>query len=253
MGKIKDLTGQRFGRLVVKELLGVKEKRGSYWKCQCDCGNEIITFANLLKSGHIKSCGCFRKELRKELYKYSIKTNRYEFFKDYVKGYDDKGNYFIIDIDDYEKVKPYKWSLNNHNYWRKGSRKGSDAVLLHCFIFGKNDKSQYIIDHEDKNKNNNRKYNLRKCTYQQNNCNSVIPKNNKTGILGVSWDKSRVKWKSAIQVLGKPYYLGRYTDKEDAIKARLQAELKYFKEFAPQKDLIKQYGIQSERYMEDDN
>lgn len=253
MGRFIDLTGQRFGRLVVKQLLAIKKGRGSCWRCECDCGNETTAFANLLKAGHVKSCGCLARDCKKELRKTSIKTNRYEFFEDCVKGYDNKGNFFIIDIDDYEKVQPYRWSLNNHKYWRKGQRQESDAILLHCFILGKRNKeNQYTIDHEDRNKNNNKKSNLRKCTYQQNNCNSVIPKNNKSGVLGVFWDKSRLKWTSRIQVHEKSYYLGRYEYKEDAIKARLEAEVKYFGDFAPQKHLFEQYDIQSERYIEGD-
>ena len=44
--------------------------------------------------------------------------------------------------------------------------------------------------------------------------------------------------------------LGRFSDKEDAIKARLQAEAKYFKEFAPQRHLFKQYGILEDNFLE---
>lgn len=58
----------------------------------------------------------------------------------------------------------------------------------------------------------------------------------------------------------KDIYLGRYSNKEDAIKARLEAEIKYFGEFAPQRHLFEQYGIgingsdieiQTERYSEE--
>lgn len=53
----KDLTGQRFGRLVAKKYL-----KNSNWLCICDCGNEIITKADYLKSGNTKSCGCLSEE-----------------------------------------------------------------------------------------------------------------------------------------------------------------------------------------------
>lgn len=63
---MKDLTGQRFGRLTV---IAFYEKRKSpcgntkyMWECQCDCGNHIIVNADNLKSGHVKSCKCLRKE-----------------------------------------------------------------------------------------------------------------------------------------------------------------------------------------------
>lgn len=57
-GRIKDLTGKRFGRLVV---LGLDHsKRRSYWKCRCDCGNEIVACADVLSGGLRRSCGCLK-------------------------------------------------------------------------------------------------------------------------------------------------------------------------------------------------
>jgi len=61
-GPIKDLTGQRFGRLVV---LGDSEKRRwgqVLWKCRCDCGKEILKPAGHLAAGEINSCGCLSRE-----------------------------------------------------------------------------------------------------------------------------------------------------------------------------------------------
>lgn len=57
----KDLTGQRFGKLVVLEHSGRDPKRGHMWKCRCDCGNEAIVLTKSLTSGNRKSCGCLRR------------------------------------------------------------------------------------------------------------------------------------------------------------------------------------------------
>lgn len=58
MTRVKDLTGMRFGRLVVVELIG-KAANGKYqWKCKCDCGNYTIVKGNSLTTDHTKSCGC---------------------------------------------------------------------------------------------------------------------------------------------------------------------------------------------------
>lgn len=60
---IQDLTGQRFGRLIVID--GPIRKDGCrriYWKCRCDCGNSVSVRAINLRSGHTKSCGCLRLE-----------------------------------------------------------------------------------------------------------------------------------------------------------------------------------------------
>lgn len=56
--------GQRFGRLVVVEYMGIQSKRPYYrlWKCRCDCGKEKITTARALVAGHTRSCGCLFKE-----------------------------------------------------------------------------------------------------------------------------------------------------------------------------------------------
>lgn len=61
MGKLIDLTGQRFGRLVVIERAGTD---GSYptWLCKCDCGNSIITRGCHLRRGDTQSCGCIHTE-----------------------------------------------------------------------------------------------------------------------------------------------------------------------------------------------
>lgn len=62
MGIKKDLTDQRFGRLVVKEEAGVNKQRYYMWKCQCDCGNFTIVNGSDLRDGHTKSCGCLAIE-----------------------------------------------------------------------------------------------------------------------------------------------------------------------------------------------
>lgn len=56
--KLVDLTGSRYGKLVVVEYAG-KDKNGyTTWLCRCDCGNEKIIRGSKLKDGDIKSCGC---------------------------------------------------------------------------------------------------------------------------------------------------------------------------------------------------
>jgi hypothetical protein len=57
-----DLTGQRYGRLVVMER--DFSKRTTAWKCQCDCGNTTIVTSKHLRSkgASTKSCGCLQRE-----------------------------------------------------------------------------------------------------------------------------------------------------------------------------------------------
>lgn len=67
-----DLTGKRFGRLVVIEQAERKSNRIA-WLCRCDCGNEKIVIGKTLTNGLTKSCGCLRKEL--------VKANRTKHLK----------------------------------------------------------------------------------------------------------------------------------------------------------------------------
>ena len=65
--RLIDLTGQRFGRLVVLERTGTyKGSDGSgsspIWKCQCDCGEVVEVIGRNLRYGGTKSCGCIRRD-----------------------------------------------------------------------------------------------------------------------------------------------------------------------------------------------
>ena len=61
-GKRVDLTGRRFGKLVVQQKAEKSsEKHGRRWVCLCDCGMQITVRGDLLKLGKRKSCGCLRE------------------------------------------------------------------------------------------------------------------------------------------------------------------------------------------------
>lgn len=66
MSKVHDLTGQRFGRLLVVERNGSNKNGRAMWKCKCDCGSEVTILGNMLLNQQATSCGCLRKELAKE-------------------------------------------------------------------------------------------------------------------------------------------------------------------------------------------
>ena len=75
----ESLIGKRYGRLTItgyelKARLNNPKKREIYYHCKCDCGNEIVTTKNNLKSGGTQSCGCQSKEKRQK-YVESIKID----------------------------------------------------------------------------------------------------------------------------------------------------------------------------------
>ena len=57
-----DLTGQRFGRLLV--VSWAKSDNGAWWKCSCDCGNFKIVYSGNLRQGCVQSCGCLPRGRR---------------------------------------------------------------------------------------------------------------------------------------------------------------------------------------------
>ena len=58
MAKIRDLTGQTFGKLTVVNFAGIGNSRKAMWLCRCECGNEKTVVGSSLTSGLTKSCGC---------------------------------------------------------------------------------------------------------------------------------------------------------------------------------------------------
>ena len=67
MNRAKDLSGQRFGRYVVLERAGADNYRNALWLCRCDCGSERIVRGTDLRTGVIVSCGCYHREIVKDL------------------------------------------------------------------------------------------------------------------------------------------------------------------------------------------
>ena len=57
--RIKDIKGQRFGKLLVKEYVGSENKR-SMWLCLCDCGKEKIISSKNILTNKVRSCGCLK-------------------------------------------------------------------------------------------------------------------------------------------------------------------------------------------------
>ena len=57
---IKDLTGQKFGKLTVLNICGRNKYKAVIWYCKCDCGNYTNVLSRSLLSGHTKSCGCIK-------------------------------------------------------------------------------------------------------------------------------------------------------------------------------------------------
>lgn len=245
----EDLTGKTFGRLKVIRQIEDRilpcGQHESMWLCECVCGNKTEVPGRDLKNGNIRSCGCLFRELSSDRLK---KHNKWldDVFTDehgsYRVGFTSNTNKeFYVDEEDYEKVKDYCWCehvlKNGYHALETHDVETGKTIRMHWIIMGKN------YDHKNLNPLDNRKNNLRVATRKQNAQNHSLRKDSTSGFSGVNWVERDQVWIARISVNNKRISLGYYKNKDDAIKARLNAELKYYKEFAPQRHLFEQYGI----------
>lgn len=209
------------------------------WECKCECDPNkiVIVDGRTLRNGLSKSCGCLKIERTIESNK---KYNQYNISGEFGIGWTTNTNReFYFDLEDYDKIKDYCWceTTSSTGLQRISARIDNKNTYMHVWLGFKN------YDHIDRNEFNNRKSNLRQCTREENARNAKLYKNNSSGITGVYWSKKESRWIARIVIDKKLKRVGCFVDKESAIKARLRAELKYYKEFAPQRHLFEKYGI----------
>lgn len=235
-GQCKDMTGLRFERLLVLErvenyIKPSKKSQVAQWLCQCDCGKLTIVRGDALRAGTIRSCGCLHRESAYLQGKNKKKYNIYDLSNEkYGIGYTTNTNEpFLFDLEDYNKIKEYSWSITKDGYILAPSPYGGN-ILLHRLIM--NPKETEIVDHICHCKFDNRKTKLRIVTKSQNAMNSITAKNNTSGIKGVYFYKQTQSWIASIKVNQKQIYLGLYKDFDKAVEARKQAEKEYFGEYS---------------------
>lgn len=59
----KDITGQKFGRLMAISFSHQNDRHQSFWNCLCDCGNHTVIQGYSVTSGKTKSCGCSKQRI----------------------------------------------------------------------------------------------------------------------------------------------------------------------------------------------
>lgn len=175
------------------------------------------------------------------------KQNKYDLSGNYGIGYaSNTGKEFYFDLDDYDLIKQYYWHESQDGYLMACGRTelgDKKHIKLHKIVV-----NYKIVDHYNRNKLDNRKENLKDSNLCENNRNRPIFRNNISGVMGLNYYINRKTWKASIRLDDKSIFLGYYKNKPDAIKARLDAEVKYFGiEFAPQRHLFEQYNINTQK------
>ena len=212
----EDLTGKIFGRWTVlkqaEDYISPGGNHYSQWLCECCCNNHTKTIVRgrHLKDGSSKSCGCLSKEVASKTHK---KYNQYDLSREYGIGYTTKGEEFYFDLEDYELIKDYCWSVDTvHGYIiARDYKKNDGGIKLHRLVTGVTD-PYYDVDHKHgkSSRHDNRKSNLRVCTPSQNQMNRGLLPNNTSGVPGVSWHKRDKVWRAYITANKNNINLGSF-------------------------------------------
>lgn len=235
---MKDLKGQKIGKLRIIELSNQKKNGKKLWKCLCDCQlNKPIeeqkfyyaSTSDLMKKAKVKSCGCYNRERCLKHNQENKKTNNYNLSGNFGIGYTFKDEEFFFDLEDYNKIKKYNWIIVRGYVLRTGDNMPMHRVILNLEHIPYND---VRVDHIKGNTTDNRKSELRIVTPSQNSMNSRPHKNNTSTVTGVSWSKSHKKWIARIGINNKRITLGEFDNFDEAVKARKEGEEKYYKEYS---------------------
>ena len=210
--RYRDYIGERFGALVVLGLWADKDDHyRSYYKCRCDCGVVKNIACERVLNGKSKSCGC---GMVKAQFKAADLTGR-RF-----------GRLTAIErVPDPDARRPM---------WRCQCDCGNETTVMSTDLTMGCVKSCGCLQHEVSSKNIKKALDAVKSdyvdgTYIKRIQSTGTSKANKSGITGVSWDKSRNKWVAQIMFKGRAISLGRFDGFERAVAARKEAEDLYFK------------------------
>lgn len=145
-----------------------------------------------------------------------------------------KGKEAIIDDEDLELILNHKWhahigSNTRTNYYAAAmvkdlsTKKRQRQIRMHRLIMNAGVGDE--VDHINHDTLDNRKCNLRLVTHAENMRNKALQHNNKTGVAGVSFNKSKNKWSAGIGTNGKFKEIGTFVSFGDAVAARKKAEI----------------------------
>ena len=205
-GPRRDITGQRFGRLLAVEPAGGTRNNSVLWRCKCDCGNIKEVTCNELVSGNTRSCGCLAAESRHSRY-LNIAGQRF-------------GRLIAVE--------PTEKRSGDSVVWRCRCDCGNECERPLSSLRAGKAKSCGCA----KGDNDSLKRNL---SYVEGTCIQFIDNTGKLSIRNTSGCRGvrafRNKWQASITFKKQTYHLGTFANKDDAIEARHNAEMALYGEF----------------------
>lgn len=150
------------------------------------------------------------------------------------------GGYTIVDDGDYGHLMKWKWRKSESGYAVRSIFNGGHTKHIRMHRSINNTPDGLFTDHINGDRLDNRRSNLRSCTMQQNNMNKGMDRRNTSGVTGVG--RKRKSWRARIHVSGVDIELGTFGNIEDAIRARREAELLYFGNFSPRRQVAVDQG-----------
>ncbi len=134
----------------------------------------------------------------------------------------------LIDVDDTKIITAHSWCISKTGY--AVANVGGKTVKMHRLLL--NAPADMLVDHINGDPLDNRRFNLRLCTQSENAKNAALSKNNTSGHTGISLTPNG-RYRARIVVDRNEIHIGTYDTVEEAVAARLDAERKHYKEFAP--------------------
>ena len=195
----KDMTPillEDLGMMYANETSKRKRHYGIF-KCQY-CGKEFKSNISNVKRGQTKGCGCLNGV------NHGLSCNKfYHTWNGMMYRCYNKTNKSYL------------------NYGGRGIKVGKEWHDMHTFIAWAKETyiDNYTLDRIDNNGNYDSS-NCRWASISMQNMNRRAPKSNKSGFVGVSWNEGRNKWEANLSINRKQKYLGIFTNKMDAVKAR---------------------------------
>lgn len=136
-GNVKDLLGQKFGKLTIIARDGSDKRGEAKWLCQCECGSQPISvLGSNLRSGHTQSCGCDRRSHGELKVEQLLRENNISFIQEYKPFKFDSGKWAAFDfyvenkyLIEYDGETHYKFNLHGwHDEQQLANQQERDQI-----------------------------------------------------------------------------------------------------------------------------